>query len=151
MHRSSLTTPDGVPLAVYEAGDPAGPEILFIHGFSQSALSWQRQMTSATLARFRLIAWDLRGHARRNHPFTDRADRPRDRGGNSRGEVGLDARAVCGPGARRYLRGRRTSGRSRATVPCAYRTIRWLARFQFRRIASTEPAGSRASSYKAAA
>ena len=62
MHRSSLTTPDGVPLAVYEAGDPAGPEILFIHGFSQSALSWQRQMTSAALARFRLIAWDLRGH-----------------------------------------------------------------------------------------
>jgi pimeloyl-ACP methyl ester carboxylesterase len=87
MHRSSLTTPDGVPLAVYEAGDPAGPEILFIHGFSQSA--------------------------------------------------------------RRYLRGRRTFDRSRATVPCAYRTIRWLARFQFRRIASTEPAGSRASSYKA--
>ena len=55
MHRSSLTTPDGVPLAVYEAGDPAGPEILFIHGFSQSALSWLRQMTSATLARFRRI------------------------------------------------------------------------------------------------
>ena len=63
MYRTaSVTSPDGVRLAVYEWGDPSGPEILFMHGFSQSALAWRRQMESPTLARFRGVAWDLRGH-----------------------------------------------------------------------------------------
>ena len=54
MYRTaSVTAPDGVRLAVYEWGDPAGAEILFVHGFSQSALAWRRQMESPTLARFR--------------------------------------------------------------------------------------------------
>jgi pimeloyl-ACP methyl ester carboxylesterase len=73
MYRTaSVTAPDGVRLAVYEWGDPAGAEILFVHGFSQSALAWRRQMESPTLARFRGIAWDLRGHGASDKPL-DRA------------------------------------------------------------------------------
>jgi pimeloyl-ACP methyl ester carboxylesterase len=70
MYRTaSVTTPDGVRLAAYEWGDPAGPEILFVHGLSQSALAWRRQMESPTLARFRGIAWDRRGHGASDKPL----------------------------------------------------------------------------------
>jgi non-heme chloroperoxidase len=63
MYRTSfLTTPDGVDLAVYEWGDSGGKEVVFIHGLAQSALAWRRQMESPTLAGFRCVAWDLRGH-----------------------------------------------------------------------------------------
>jgi pimeloyl-ACP methyl ester carboxylesterase len=69
MYRTaSVTAPDGVRLAAYDWGDPAGPEILFVHGFSQSALAWRRQMESPTLARFRGVAWDLRGHGASDKP-----------------------------------------------------------------------------------
>ena len=43
MRRSEVTAPDGLKLAVYEAGNSAGPEILFIHGFSQCAECWEPQ------------------------------------------------------------------------------------------------------------
>ena len=69
MYRTAtVTTPDGIRLAAYDWGDPAGPEILFVHGFSQSALAWRRQMESPTLARFRGLAWDLRGHGASDKP-----------------------------------------------------------------------------------
>ena len=41
-----VRAPDGVTIAAQEWGNPAGPEILFIHGFSQASLSWQRQVES---------------------------------------------------------------------------------------------------------
>jgi len=66
---SSLTTPDGIRLAVYEWGDPRGPEVLFIHGLAQSALAWRRQMEGPTLAGYRCVAWDLRGHGASDKPF----------------------------------------------------------------------------------
>jgi hypothetical protein len=34
-----VRAPDGVTIAAQEWGNPAGPEILFIHGFSQASLS----------------------------------------------------------------------------------------------------------------
>src|SRR6202035_3141779 len=40
----SVKTPDGLTISAQEWGNPAGPEILFIHGFSQSHLSWMRQV-----------------------------------------------------------------------------------------------------------
>jgi non-heme chloroperoxidase len=68
-YRTSWTiAPDGVRLAVYEWGDPAGPEIVLIHGFSQSAAAWKSQMTSGALARFRTVAYDLRGHGASEAP-----------------------------------------------------------------------------------
>ena len=39
----TVKTPDGLTISAQEWGNPAGPEILFIHGFSQSHLSWMRQ------------------------------------------------------------------------------------------------------------
>jgi non-heme chloroperoxidase len=39
-----VKTPDGLTISAQEWGNPAGPEILFIHGFSQSHLSWMRQV-----------------------------------------------------------------------------------------------------------
>jgi pimeloyl-ACP methyl ester carboxylesterase len=35
-----VAAPDGVSVSVGEWGNPAGPEILFIHGVAQSALSF---------------------------------------------------------------------------------------------------------------
>ena len=54
--------PDGVSVAAQEWGYPDGPEILFIHGFSQSHLSWSRQFTSELAKSFRMITYDIRGH-----------------------------------------------------------------------------------------
>lgn len=69
MQTRPVTAPDGVQLAVYETGNPAGPEILFLHGFSQSALCWRAQMSDPTLtARFRMVAYDIRGHGASDQP-----------------------------------------------------------------------------------
>ena len=42
-----VKTPDGLTISAQDWGNPNGPEILFIHGFSQSHLSWIKQVTSA--------------------------------------------------------------------------------------------------------
>src|SRR5262245_29528477 len=49
-----ITTPDGVKIAAQDWGNPNGLEILFIHGFSQSHLSWQRQVESELSRNFRM-------------------------------------------------------------------------------------------------
>ena len=66
----------GVQLHVVEAGDPGGRPILFIHGGSQSWLTWSRQLDSELARDHRLIAMDLRGHGL--------SDKPRDAYGDSR-------------------------------------------------------------------
>lgn len=58
----SVTAPDGVTLAVQEAGDPSGPAIVFIHGLLGSHLNWDAQVNAPELQRYRLITYDLRGH-----------------------------------------------------------------------------------------
>jgi len=65
-----------VQLHVVETGNPLGPPILFIHGFSQSWLAWSRQMDSSLAAHCRLVAMDMRGHGL--------SDKPRDSYGDSR-------------------------------------------------------------------
>ena len=59
----------GVPLRVVEAGNPDGPAILFIHGMAQSTLSFDRQINSDLGKRFRLVAFDLRGHGGSAKPW----------------------------------------------------------------------------------
>jgi pimeloyl-ACP methyl ester carboxylesterase len=66
----------GVQLHVVEAGNPGGPPILFVHGLSQSWLSWSRQLDSDLANDCRLVAMDLRGHGL--------SDKPRDAYGDSR-------------------------------------------------------------------
>jgi len=64
-----VRAPDGVTLAAQEWGNPAGSEILFIHGFSQASLSWQRQVESDLAKEFRLVTYDLRGHGNSDKPL----------------------------------------------------------------------------------
>jgi pimeloyl-ACP methyl ester carboxylesterase len=63
-----VTAPDGVTVAVGEWGNPAGPEILLIHGQAQSVLSFKRQTNSALARDFRIVAYDLRGHGASDKP-----------------------------------------------------------------------------------
>jgi alpha-beta hydrolase superfamily lysophospholipase len=58
----AVTTPDGVKLNVQEWANPQGPEILFVHGFAQSYLSWSRQFSSDLAKTFRMVTYDARGH-----------------------------------------------------------------------------------------
>ncbi len=64
-----VVTPDGLSVSVGEWGNPAGPEILFIHGLAQSTLSWGRQIKSDLVRDFRLVAYDLRGHGLSDKPL----------------------------------------------------------------------------------
>ncbi len=61
-----------IPLNVVEAGSADGKEILFIHGVSQSYLSWRAQLTSDQLQGFRMVAFDLRGHGNSAKPWTSK-------------------------------------------------------------------------------
>lgn len=65
-----VTASDGVPLNVVETGNPQGPAIVFLHGYTQSYLSWHPQLDDAALrATYRLIAVDLRGHGASGKPW----------------------------------------------------------------------------------
>lgn len=58
----------GVQLNVVETGNPQGKPILFIHGFSQCTLSWNKQLKSDLADDFRLVALDIRGHGLSDKP-----------------------------------------------------------------------------------
>ncbi|HMK78011.1 MAG TPA: alpha/beta hydrolase [Xanthobacteraceae bacterium] len=64
----SVKTPDGLTIAAQEWGNPNGPEILLIHGYAQSHLSWMRQVNSDLAKEFRIITYDLRGHGASDKP-----------------------------------------------------------------------------------
>ncbi len=76
MKRHRIVGGGGVTLHVVETGNPTGPPIVFIHGFSQSWLVWRRQLCSELESSYRLIALDLRGHGL--------SAKPRDAYGDSR-------------------------------------------------------------------
>lgn len=63
-----VRAPDGTRLAVYEWGNPAGPEVLLVHGFAQSHLCFAPQFQSALAEKFRLVAFDQRGHGASDQP-----------------------------------------------------------------------------------
>jgi pimeloyl-ACP methyl ester carboxylesterase len=65
----TVRTPDGVAISAQDWGNPAGPEILFIHGFSQASLSWARQTNSELAKEFHIITYDLRGHGNSGKPL----------------------------------------------------------------------------------
>jgi non-heme chloroperoxidase len=64
-----VRAPDGVTIAAQEWGNPVGSEILFIHGFSQASMSWQRQVEGDLAKEFRLVTYDLRGHGNSDKPL----------------------------------------------------------------------------------
>lgn len=59
----------GVPLAMTVTGPADGPEILFIHGLGMGAESFAPQFESDLAKHFRLVAFDLRGHAMSGKPW----------------------------------------------------------------------------------
>jgi pimeloyl-ACP methyl ester carboxylesterase len=59
----------GLLLHVREWGKADGPPILFIHGWSQNHLCWDKQYESALAGEFRLVAYDLRGHGMSEAPL----------------------------------------------------------------------------------
>lgn len=63
-----ITGGAGCRLHVIEVGNRRGQPILFIHGISQSALSWSAQFNSTLRRRYRLVAMDLRGHGASDRP-----------------------------------------------------------------------------------
>jgi non-heme chloroperoxidase len=70
MKKRFISAPDGLRLAVYDGGNPQGRETLFIHDFSQSALCFKDLFESPDLARrFRLTAFDIRGHGSSAKPL----------------------------------------------------------------------------------
>ena len=58
----------GLRLHVREWGKADGPPILFIHGWSQNHLCWDKQYESPLRDEFRLVAYDLRGHGMSEAP-----------------------------------------------------------------------------------
>jgi pimeloyl-ACP methyl ester carboxylesterase len=65
----SVQTPDGLTISAQEWGNPTGAEILFIHGFSQSHLSWMRQVEGDLAKEFHIVTYDLRGHGNSDKPL----------------------------------------------------------------------------------
>ncbi len=59
----------GLRLHVREWGNPQGPAILLIHGWSQNHLSWKYQFDSGLADEFRLVALDNRGHGMSEKPL----------------------------------------------------------------------------------
>ena len=66
--RSDIRAPDGTRLAVYEWGDPAGPEVVLVHGFAQSHLCFEPQIRSDLVRHCRVVAFDMRGHGASAQP-----------------------------------------------------------------------------------
>ncbi len=68
MQVHTVTGGGGVRLHVREWGNADGPPILFIHGWSQNHLCWDKQYESTLRDEFRLVAFDLRGHGMSQAP-----------------------------------------------------------------------------------
>lgn len=74
MKHHMITGGGGIQLHVVETGYPKARPIVFIHGFSQSWLTWTRQMNSGLAESYRLVAMDMRGHGLSDKPREGYAD-----------------------------------------------------------------------------
>jgi non-heme chloroperoxidase len=59
----------GITLRAREWGNPEGPAILFVHGWSQCDLCWDAQVSGSLATRFRMITFDNRGHGTTEKPL----------------------------------------------------------------------------------
>jgi non-heme chloroperoxidase len=59
----------GLRLHVREWGEHTAPPLLFVHGWSQSHLSWSHQWSGGLEDEFRVVALDLRGHGLSEKPM----------------------------------------------------------------------------------
>jgi non-heme chloroperoxidase len=74
MKHHRITGGGGTQLHVVETGNPGSRPVLFIHGTSQSWLTWSRQLHSDLADDHRLVAMDLRGHGHSDKPREGYAD-----------------------------------------------------------------------------
>jgi pimeloyl-ACP methyl ester carboxylesterase len=98
MKHHEITGGAGTRIHLIEAGNPDGTPILFLHGFSQNALAWGRQLSSELGRDHRLIAMDLRGHGDSDRPLDGYGDSKLwadDVAGAIR-ELGLERLIMCG-------------------------------------------------------
>ena len=58
----------GLKLHAREWGNPQGPPLLFIHGWSQSDLCWLNQVRGDLASTSRMVTFDLRGHGLSDKP-----------------------------------------------------------------------------------
>jgi len=58
----------GLKLHAREWGNPGGPALLLIHGWSQSDLCWLNQVRGDLASTFRIVTFDLRGHGLSDKP-----------------------------------------------------------------------------------
>lgn len=59
-----VQTESGLNQHVLEAGDPAHPKLLLLHGFPELAFSWRKVMVPLAKAGFHVVAPDQRGYGR---------------------------------------------------------------------------------------
>ena len=65
VHRRQV---NGIELDVTEAGDPAGPAIVLLHGFPEAAYSWRHQIEPLAAAGYHVLAPDQRGYGSSTAP-----------------------------------------------------------------------------------
>ena len=65
--KRSVALPDGETLAYVPLGDPKGPAVVLIHGYTDNARDWV-PLVPYLSPHFRLIVVDLRGHGRSSKP-----------------------------------------------------------------------------------
>ncbi|MBF6135027.1 alpha/beta fold hydrolase [Nocardia otitidiscaviarum] len=70
----TVTSSDGVELAVYEQGLPTGPAVILIHGYPDDHTVWDG-VVAILRDDFRVITYDMRGAGRSGRPKTTSAYR----------------------------------------------------------------------------
>src|SRR5690349_7461459 len=70
----TVTSTDGVRLAVYESGTRDRPTVLLMHGYHDDHTVWDR-VASLLADRFRVVTYDMRGAGRSDRPSATRAYR----------------------------------------------------------------------------
>src|SRR6202142_4449557 len=65
--KKTVALPDGENLAYVEMGNAAGPAVVMIHGYTDSARDWVPMLPYVS-KQFRLILVDIRGHGKSSKP-----------------------------------------------------------------------------------
>ena len=65
--KKTAALPDGVTLAYIDTGNPTGPAVVLIHGYTDNARDWVPMLPYLS-KRFRLILVDIRGHGKSSKP-----------------------------------------------------------------------------------
>ncbi|MGA2709931.1 MAG: alpha/beta hydrolase [Steroidobacteraceae bacterium] len=65
--KKTVSLSDGIELAYIDMGDPAGPPVVLIHGFTDNARDWAPMLPHLS-THDRLIIVDIRGHGKSSKP-----------------------------------------------------------------------------------